>query len=348
VRGFGAKEEFIFCLVLIVFMSAVTVFPASAKQGIYISGINPQSAKGGDSVMVYGGGATPGALVTANLTGPTCTSINPEYLNSSSGSILFYDGNYTLLTPNNFSVVYKDIFGNESVEYRQLGNSSLGVIFVGQFGITLGQAFAAEDGSWRIVFVAPQLFPGTYNVSVLDGATLTSDTVSLQLLGSPSVNYPPVYVLPRNSSIGGLNVTVVNESNPFFISSISPSNGPAGTLVTLSGYGASGRIAVSFNGIQVVYSEVSYFGYWSVSFQVPTGLGTIPVMVTDVSSERTAFTEFNVTPVSTPVLSSLFNMLVASSLLAYVVALATVSAAAAFLLIVAAHDRIRRRRRSCL
>jgi hypothetical protein len=346
VRGLNAREEAVTYSVLIVLMFGAAVFPASAKEGIYIAGINPQSASGGDHVTVYGGGATLGGLVMANLTGPYPNIVSEEYLNNSPGYVSPGNSNFTLLTPGNFSVVWEQYPDNNTIGYANFGNSTLGIIFVGEVGTTLGQAYAGEDGSWRIDFVAPQFFSGNYTVTVLDNVTLTSDTIGLQLLGSPDLNYP-VWIFPGSNRIGYLNITYVNMSTPFLLGGVSAISGPPGTRVTIYGRGASGRIRVSFGGNQVVYSDVFFYDYWSVSFQIPqVSLGTYSITVTDESSGRMAFTQFTVTPVSTPVIQNVVNMLLTGNMLIYAVGLAVVSGAGTFMLIVIA-ERIRRRRSSC-
>jgi hypothetical protein len=346
VRWLNAREEAVVYSVLIVLMFAALVFPALAKEGIHIAGINPQSASAGDHVTIYGGGATAGGLIMANLTGSNPNIVSEQYLNNSPGYVGPGNSNFTLLTPGNFSVVWEQYPGNNTIGYANFGNSTLGIIFVAEAGTTLGQAYAGEDGSWRIDFVAPQFFSGNYTVTVLDNVTLTSDTMGLQLLGFPGLNYP-VWIFPGSTRIGYLNITYVNMSTPFSLSSVSPINGPPGTSVIIYGRGASGRIRVSFGGNQVAYSDVFFYDYWSVSFQVPqASLGTYSIRVTDESSGRLLFTQFTVTPVSTPVVQNVVSMLLTGNMLIYAVGLAVVSGAGTFMLIVAA-ERIRRRRSSC-
>lgn len=96
-----------------------------------------------------------------------------------------------------------------------------------------------------------------------------------------------------------------------------------------------------------MYSDVFFYDYWSVSFQIPqVSLGTYSITVTDESSGRMAFTQFTVTPVSTPVIQNVVNMLLTGNILIYAAGLAVVSGAGTFMLIVVA-ERIRRRRSSC-
>lgn len=216
-RGLNAREEAVVYSVLIVLIFAAVVFPASAKDGIYIAGINPRLASGGDHVTIYGGGATSGGLVMARLTGPYL-SVSEEYLNNSPGYEGSGNSNFTLLTPSNFSVVWKQYPSNNTMGYANFGNSTLGIIVV-IVGTTLGQAYVGEDGSWRIDFVAPQFFSGNCTVTVLDNVSRTSDTISLQLLGSPGFSYP-VSIFPGNNSLGYLNVTYINMSTPSLLGGV--------------------------------------------------------------------------------------------------------------------------------
>ena len=86
----------------------ISIMAASGDQGIYISAINPPEVYLGDSVHVYGGGATPGSVVVAKLVGlPRDAVVNNLTLGSTVGgetgdwqidfvAPILFPGNYTI------------------------------------------------------------------------------------------------------------------------------------------------------------------------------------------------------------------------------------------------------------
>ena len=65
-----------------------------------------------------------------------------------------------------------------------------------------------------------------------------------------------------------------------FIGSIDPDNGPAGTVVTITGTGFTGTTDVSFGGVDVASTDISVASDTSISVSAPGGGATGPVSVT--------------------------------------------------------------------
>jgi hypothetical protein len=82
------------------------------------------------------------------------------------------------------------------------------------------------------------------------------------------------------------------------ISGFSPTSGPVGTAVTISGSGFTGTTSVTFNGVSAPFSIVSD---GQLTATVPTGATTGPIGVTAPGGSTTSgTTNFNVTPAALP------------------------------------------------
>jgi len=87
------------------------------------------------------------------------------------------------------------------------------------------------------------------------------------------------------------------------ISSLSPTSGPAGTVVTITGTNLSGPTGVTFNGLAATFTAVSAT---QVKATVPVGATTGPIAITTPNGTATSSTSFTVGTVSTaPTISSL-------------------------------------------
>jgi hypothetical protein len=76
------------------------------------------------------------------------------------------------------------------------------------------------------------------------------------------------------------------------ITSFAPSNGPAGTSVTVTGTNFTGATAVSFNGVAATFAVASAT---SITATVPTGASTGPITVTTGGGTATTSSSFSVT-----------------------------------------------------
>lgn len=151
-------------------------------------------------------------------------------------------------------------------------NGTVVAVFDGFLGNeTLGWSIAYEDGSWEIVFVVPKAPDGYYTVYVIDNETLTSDSIMFHLL-----------------TVSGIKIKY-----------ISPQSGPVGTIVYISGDGATakGTVALYFDGILVANATAYEWGSWSASFRVPeVKPGNYTIKALDVISNTTDTVLFTVTP----------------------------------------------------
>ena len=108
----------------------------------------------------------------------------------------------------------------------------------------------------------------------------------------------------RDSGAGILLATSVLQTvnTPPSIITFSPANGPAGTLVTVTGINLRTTVAAAFNGVAAPFSVVSGN---AVTVNVPAGATTGPITLLTAGGTATSASNFTLTAsVSTPVVSS--------------------------------------------
>jgi len=106
--------------------------------------------------------------------------------------------------------------------------------------------------------------------------------------------------VPAGATTGPLSVTTpggaVTSANNFIvaptITSFAPTNGPVGTVVTITGRNFTGATAVRFNGSAASYTVTSAT---SIQATVPTGATTGPLSVTTAGGTATSANTFTVT-----------------------------------------------------
>jgi len=144
------------------------------------------------------------------------------------------------------------------------------VVVIGN--MSLGWTIADAEGYWEIIFVVPEVAPGNYTVFAVDNETRTVDAIGFFVL--------PAYVGIR-------------------IEHVSPQSGPPGTVVYLSGSGATtrGQVRIYFDETNVANTTAKDWGWWSVSFTVPpVEPGEYTITALDVISNTTDIASFTVTP----------------------------------------------------
>ncbi|WP_293371241.1 DUF1800 family protein [Nevskia sp.] len=108
---------------------------------------------------------------------------------------------------------------------------------------------------------------------------------------------------PTNSGSSAGSFTVTAPAVPPAVSGFSPTSGPVGTVVTVTGTGFTGATQASIgNSTRVAVSNVTAT---SLSFTVPADASNGPVQVHNATSSGTSAASFTVTvPAVTPVVSS--------------------------------------------
>lgn len=183
-------------------------------------------------------------------------------------------------------------------------NPSSPWIFVGSEGLNLASASAGDSGNWSIDFSTPLVYPGDYLIRVTDNNSMASAAVDFRVLMNLTI-VPGIIGITNFSSVNmtGL-IRFLTHSTVF------PSSGPSGTLVTVSGTTiSSGGIAVYFDNMQVATVVGPSSGYWVASFQVPnTPVGNHTIRALDSGAGWMSVNAFYVS-------SSPFSLLAIPSLM---------------------------------
>ena len=135
------------------------------------------------------------------------------------------------------------------------------------------------------------------------------------------MTHNPLEIMPRNNRLtrvlgaltgigllstsiscgGGAGATPSRQLKPPTITSVSPTNGPVGTSVVLTGTNLNGATKVTLNGTATSFAVSSAA---RITATVPTGASTGKFSVTTTGGTATSGTTFTVTSASAPTISS--------------------------------------------
>ncbi|MCI0526738.1 MAG: Ig-like domain-containing protein [Nitrospira sp.] len=153
-------------------------------------------------------------------------------------------------------------------------------IFVGE---TL--AFTATgtytDGTTQNITASVNWNSSNQAVATID----TSGVASAMASGTTTIT-------ATSGSISGSTVLTVNVPPPPTISDFTPTSGPVGTEVTITGTNFGSTSTVFFNGVQATISSVTST---TIITNVPAGATTGPITVTTAGGSTTSSTNFTVT-----------------------------------------------------
>lgn len=284
--------------------SITFVVPIGATSGI-VSVTNPDGSASG-----------PVFTVTLPPTPPTITTISPT-----SGLV----GTIVTVNGTNFTTVTNVTLNGLNVSFNV--NSPTELIFIVPTGATSGIVSVINpDGTANgpiFTVTLPPTPPTITSISPTSGPVGTTvningtyfNTVTTVRLNGNSVAFNIntatniTFVVPAGATSGIVSVTnpdgTANGPNYTVtvpvptISSISPTSGPIGTTVTITGTNFTGATAVRLNGTLVTYNLVSSS---SITFVVPAGATTGVVSVTTPGGTATGPT-YTVTTVTLPVVT---------------------------------------------
>ncbi len=226
-----------------------------------------------------------GALFDDNKT--NCTMYNCTFnVNSSSagtGGAMYVNG--ATLTQFN-TIMYGDTAA-ATPELAVAGTLTVSVEYSDMAGSYIGTGNLNETPGWvnsggSNYYLLPN--------SGLIGKGTASGAPTVDLAGNPRINPP---------SIGAYEQQVTNPANITF----TPTSGPIGTSVAISGTGFLPGASVYFNGTQATSVVVN--GATSITAVVPTGATTGPIKVTTVNGSGTSAASFTVTAPVVPTVKSL-------------------------------------------
>ena len=134
------------------------------------------------------------------------------------------------------------------------------------------------------------------------GLFVIADNAGYNAAPSTATLAAPIATAPTNTAFRGLAFAPVAPAPA--ITSFTPTSGPVGTTVTVTGTDFTGATGATLNGVAVTNFMV--MGATSVMFDVPTGATSGPIAVTTPGGTATSSTSFTVTvSVVVPTLTAL-------------------------------------------
>jgi hypothetical protein len=260
-------------LVLGVVGVLVTALPASAST---ITSFTPTCGLAGTVVTINGAGFTGMSDVLFNGT-------------SSLGEVFVTDGQVTATVPAGATA------GPITVETPAADTASTANFIPAAAGVPTITSFAPTTGSAGASVVITGTNFGCTNSVMFNTTAATTYVVNsaTQITATVPVGATtgPIHVTtsgggPANSAT---NFTVVAGAT---ITSFTPTSGPVGTNVTITGTNLTGVTAVKFNGVTATFTTSTAT---SVTATVPAGATTGKITVTTPGGTATSTTDFTVT-----------------------------------------------------
>ena len=250
----------------------------------HISSFTPTSGVAGDIVTINGSGFTSGPWVTFQ------GSPNAEIVSSTFGQIIVKVHSSALTGPITVSTIYGSVASSTSFTVPAPTITGFSPTY-GPAGTSVtitGTNFAADS---------------TRNIIRFNGIAAAASSVSAT---SITAIVPPTATTGPITVRVGTTQTATSSSNfmvgiapPPTIASFSPSAGPVGATVVISGTNFSATPSadiVKFNGTAATVSAASTT---SLTVAVPAGASTGPIQVTVGGQTATSGTNFTVAPVIT-------------------------------------------------
>lgn len=254
----------------------VTALPASAST---ITSFSPTCGVAGTVVTITGVGFTGMSDVLFNGT-------------SSLGEAFVSDAQVTATVPAGATT------GTIVVETPAVDTASTANFIPAAAGVPTITSFAPTSGSIGSSVVITGTNFGCTTSVMFDATAATTYVVNSATQITATVPVGAATGLLHVTTTGGgpansaADFTVVGTST---ITSFSPTSGPVGTTVTITGTNLTGVTAVKFNGVTATFTTSTPT---SVTADVPTGATTGKITVTTPGGTATSATDFTVTTVT--------------------------------------------------
>ncbi|TLY19506.1 MAG: hypothetical protein E6K68_09575, partial [Nitrospirae bacterium] len=137
----------------------------------------------------------------------------------------------------------------------------------------------------------------TFNGTSAVSFTVTSATSISATVPSGATTGPLSVTTPGGTASSAPGAfTVTSALSPPTLTSFTPTNGPVGTIVTITGTNFTGATAVTFTmPIGVIFSNFTVTSATAIQATVPSGATTGPLSVTTPGGTATSFNAFTVT-----------------------------------------------------
>ncbi|MBK0403323.1 IPT/TIG domain-containing protein [Adhaeribacter sp. BT258] len=254
---------------------------------------------------------------------PTITSFTPSFATVGSLITIYgtgYASGGTVTFGGNVNATYLYNYGPNFITVAVPTGASTGLLSVTTLGGTATSAtvFTVVGAPTITAFSPDNGLPGT---SVTITGTNLTGTNQVNFNGTPATfsnvtSTSLTAVVPANATTGpiavytpaGYYTTASNGAAGVFtvlslvptISSFTPTGGPEGTLVTVSGTNFTGATSVTVGGVPAISFSVQ--SATSLTLYIPTGAITGPIVITNPSGTATSATNFTVVPA--PVITS--------------------------------------------
>jgi hypothetical protein len=278
VGGRAARVSAVLLIALAVTISTIEVAFADAPT---ITSFNPTSGPIGTSVEITGSGFTDApsnvSAVTFNGTAATftvdsnvqITAIVPA--GATDGPIAVTDSEGTATSATNFDVTPSPLptITSFTPNSGPIGTSVV-ITGTGFIGVTAV----------------------TFNGTAATAFTVNSDTQITATVPIGATDGPIAVTTPGGTATSATNFDVTPSAPT--ITSFTPTSGPVGTSVVITGTEFTGATAVTFNGTAVTSFTVD--SATQITATVPAGATTGPIAVTTPAGTATSSTNFTVTP----------------------------------------------------
>jgi hypothetical protein len=279
----------------------------------------PAGATTGPLTVTTPGGAATSASTFTVLVAPTITSVTPT--NGPVGTVVTISG-------TNFTGVTAVAFNGTAASYTVTSTTAIQAtapagVTTGPLSVTTAGGTATSAASFTPAPTIASFTPTsglagasvTINGARLTGATavtfngtaatfsVTSDAAIQATVPAGATTGPLGVTTPGGTATSGSSFTVLVAPT---ITSVTPANGPAGTVVTIGGTNFTGVTAVAFNGTAAAIYTVT--SATAIQATAPAGVTTGPLSVTTAGGTATSAAAFtaaptiaSVTPASGPV-----------------------------------------------
>jgi hypothetical protein len=233
------------------------------------------------------------------------------------------DAFVTELSPSGSSLIYSTYLGGPEDDYASGIAVSNGITYI--TGYTDSALFPTTGGTWQtglvgasdefVTAIAPPAYISSFSPLVAPvGQSVTisgfnlSGTTAVDFNGVPATfnevsDSVIVATVPANASSGPITISAPDGAaeGPFVfyvevaptISSFTPSSGPFGQAVTVSGNGFPGITSATIDGFTAAFSSVTPN---SVVLTAPEEAGTGPIVVTNGLGNATSMANYTIIP----------------------------------------------------
>ncbi|HLE37045.1 MAG TPA: putative Ig domain-containing protein, partial [Candidatus Acidoferrales bacterium] len=263
---------------------------ATSSTAPSVNSFTPTSGLVGDAVTITGNNFTGATAVAFNGAGAAFTAVNNTQITTTvpngatTGKISVTNGGVTGRSATDFTVVVAPTITTTSLPGGTVG------VFYSQ---TLNATGGTGTYTWNIIAGSGSLPPGlslALATGVISGTPSTGGSYPFTVQVTDSANPAQTDTQPHSITI---NINAPLPTPPPMISSFSPTSGPVGTVVMISGSALTVVTQVLFNTTPATVFTV--VGDTRIDATVPAGTTTGKISVTNPAGTGVSTADFTVT-----------------------------------------------------